>query len=89
MIFSCIFDTLIGKPERRNRRRKTTSAEKTRARPVEDKPSRQERIRWQAYMLWNADGCPEGRSERYWYQAERVIEHQDRLTDKEDKPGEL
>ena len=51
--------------------------------------ARTRRIREEAYLLWNADGCPEGKADDYWYQAEQVIDHQDRLAREEEKRGEL
>jgi hypothetical protein len=50
---------------------------------------REQRIREEAFILWNSDGCPEGKADHYWYQAEKVIDHQDRLTREEDERGEL
>ena len=32
-----------------------------------------ERIRHEAYLLWLEDGCPHGRDEVHWHQAEQVI----------------
>lgn len=51
--------------------------------------SKEERIREEAFILWNADGRPEGKADYYWYEAERVIERQDRLTDQADERGDL
>jgi hypothetical protein len=51
--------------------------------------NREERIRQEAYALWNSDGCPDGKADHHWYEAEKVIDHQDRLTREEDKRGEL
>jgi hypothetical protein len=50
---------------------------------------REERIRWEAFMLWNADGRPEGKADEYWHRAERVIENQDKLMEQEEKRGEV
>ena len=50
---------------------------------------REERIREEAFMLWNADGRPEGKADEYWFRAEKVIEHQDRLTEEQEKRGAL
>lgn len=36
--------------------------------------SRHEEIALLAYSLWQSRGCPEGRPEEDWYQAERQIE---------------
>lgn len=30
-------------------------------------------------MLWNADGLPDGKAEKYWLKAEKIIDHQDKL----------
>lgn len=51
--------------------------------------NREERIREEAFILWNSDGCPEGKADEYWYAAEKVIERQDRLTEEEDRRGHL
>jgi hypothetical protein len=32
----------------------------------------EQRIRERAYSLWQADGCPEGRSDEYWYRAQEM-----------------
>ena len=32
-----------------------------------------DRIRHQAYLLWLEDGCPHGRDEVHWRQAEQLI----------------
>jgi len=50
--------------------------------------SREDRVREEAFMLWNADGRPEGRAEDYWHRAERIIEHQDKLFEEEWKRGQ-
>jgi hypothetical protein len=51
--------------------------------------SREDRIREEAFMLWNADGRPEGRAEEYWRQAEKAIDEVDKLTTREDRRGDL
>ena len=33
----------------------------------------QDRIRHQAYLLWLEDGCPHGRDEVHWHQAEQIV----------------
>ncbi len=32
------------------------------------------RIRERAHLLWEAEGCPEGRDQEYWHRAEELIE---------------
>lgn len=49
---------------------------------------KEERIRVEAWMLWNADGRPEGKADQYWFEAEKAIEHQDRLLKEEERRGE-
>jgi hypothetical protein len=39
----------------------------------ENSQDREHRIREHAYHLWEANGCPEGRSEEYWKQATASI----------------
>lgn len=36
-------------------------------------PSLEEAIRRRAYELWEADGCPDGREQEFWYLAEREV----------------
>ena len=50
---------------------------------------RESRIREEAFLLWNADGRPDGKAETYWFQAEKIIDHQDRLAADEARRGEL
>jgi hypothetical protein len=50
---------------------------------------KENRIRVEAHMLWNADGRPEGKAEEYWFRAKEVIEHQDELLEQEEKRGEV
>jgi hypothetical protein len=50
---------------------------------------REERIRQEAFVLWNADGAPEGKADEYWSRAEKVIAHQDRLAEDDDRSGKL
>jgi hypothetical protein len=50
---------------------------------------REERIREEAFMLWNADGRPEVKADEYWSRAEKVIAHQDRLAEENDRSGNL
>jgi hypothetical protein len=49
---------------------------------------KEERIRVEAWMLWNADGRPEGKADQYWFEAEKAIEHQDRLLKEQERRGE-
>jgi hypothetical protein len=49
--------------------------------------SKGDRIREEAFLLWNADGRPEGQAEEYWRRAEKVIEEMDRLARREDPQG--
>ena len=51
--------------------------------------SREDRIREEAYLLWTAEGRPEGRAEEYWLRAEKRIDEIDRLADREDQRGEM
>lgn len=37
--------------------------------PLEPSAERQERIRVRAYLLWQEDGCPEGRDLEFWERA--------------------
>ncbi|MCB4771944.1 DUF2934 domain-containing protein [Ancylobacter sp. Lp-2] len=39
---------------------------------------REQRIREQAYKLWEAEGCPQGRADHHWLQAEKLIPPDDR-----------
>jgi hypothetical protein len=34
-------------------------------------PNDEQKLRERAYQLWMQDGCKEGRSDQYWFQAER------------------
>lgn len=45
--------------------------------PLIDTPDRQQRIREQAYHLWQADGCPPGRDLDYWERARELVGMQD------------
>jgi hypothetical protein len=38
-----------------------------------DTPGREDRIRTQAYQLWEDAGRPEGQSDYFWYRAEDLI----------------
>jgi hypothetical protein len=51
--------------------------------------NREQRIREEAYLLWNADGRPEGKSDEYWHRAEKVIDDQDKLAEQEKQRGEM
>ena len=50
---------------------------------------RESRIREEAFLLWNADGRPDRKAEEYWVQAEKIIDHQDRLAADEARRGDL
>jgi DUF2934 family protein len=49
----------------------------------------EQRVREEAFVLWNADGRPEGKADEYWMRAKEIIEHQDRLLEQEVKRGEV
>jgi len=51
--------------------------------------TKEDRIREEAFLLWNADGRPEGKAVEYWHRAKEVIEQQDKLTEQESKRGGL
>jgi hypothetical protein len=36
-------------------------------------PADEQKLRERAYQLWMEDGCKEGQSDQYWFQAEREI----------------
>ena len=36
-------------------------------------PAKETRIRNLAYMLWMEDGCPEGRAQKHWLEAEDML----------------
>jgi len=42
--------------------------------------NRQDRIREDAFLLWNADGRSEGKADEYWFRAEKTIDGLDRLS---------
>jgi hypothetical protein len=50
---------------------------------------REQRIREEAFLLWNADGRPQGQAEQYWHRAEKVIDEIDRLARREERQGSL
>ena len=54
-----------------------------------DQKNRDQRIREEAHLLWNADGRPDGKADEYWLAAEKVIDDQDRLTTEQDREGKL
>lgn len=54
-----------------------------------DHKSREQRIREEAHLLCNADGCPGGKAVDYGLAAEKVIDHQDRLVMEEDRRGAM
>jgi hypothetical protein len=41
--------------------------------PLEDTPEREARIRKRAYLLWEADGCPNGREDEFWERARELV----------------
>ena len=41
-------------------------------------PNLEERIRHRAYLLWEAEGSPEGRQDEYWHRARELIEDESR-----------
>jgi hypothetical protein len=42
--------------------------------PLDDtNAAQQQRIRERAYHLWEADGCPQDRSEEYWERARELV----------------
>jgi hypothetical protein len=42
-----------------------------------DPSSKETRIRNLAYMLWLEDGCPEGRAQTHWLEAEDMLRAED------------
>jgi len=40
-------------------------------------PINEHKVRDRAYQLWMQDGCKEGRSDQYWFQAEREFHSKD------------
>ena len=54
----------------------------------QEPPGKEQRIREEAFLLWNADGRPEGMADQYWDRARAVIEHQDELAANEQKRGD-
>jgi len=56
--------------------------------PMSDTSTKEDRIREEAFLLWNADGRPEGKADEYWFKAEQVIEQQDRLLREEERRGD-
>lgn len=54
-----------------------------------DQMNREQRIREEAHLLWNADGRPDGKADEYWLAAEKVIDDQDRLATEQDSDGKL
>ena len=42
-----------------------------------DQSSKETRIRNLAYMLWLEDGCPEGRAQTHWLEAEDMLRTED------------
>jgi hypothetical protein len=46
----------------------------------EGKSTSEQLIRIRSYLLWERDGCPQGRSEEYWFRAKSEIDEE---TDKQ------
>jgi hypothetical protein len=40
-------------------------------------PDNEQKLRERAYQLWMEDGCKEGQSDQYWFQAERQFYSED------------
>jgi hypothetical protein len=55
---------------------------------MNDKSSREDRIRERAYFIWLEEGQPEGHDKEHMEQAERDIDRMDELK-KEDERGEV
>ncbi|MGN6590447.1 MAG: DUF2934 domain-containing protein [Sphingomicrobium sp.] len=53
----------------------------------QEPPDKEQRIREEAFLLWNADGRPERMADQYWDRAKAVIAHQDELAANEQKRG--
>jgi len=51
--------------------------------------TKEDRIREEAFLLWCADGSPEGKADEYWFRAKKVIEQMDRLLETEERHGEV
>ena len=45
--------------------------------PLIDTPEREERTRHRAYLLWQEDGCPDGRDKEFWERADFLIRMED------------
>jgi len=41
--------------------------------PLDDSPAREARVRERAYLLWEADGRPEGRADEFWERARELV----------------
>jgi DUF2934 family protein len=48
--------------------------------PVDD------RIRERAHQLWQQAGCPAGRQDEFWYQAERDVREMSELREQAEAP---
>jgi len=46
---------------------------------MDDETTRVERIRHEAYLLWLAEGKPEGRAQDHWEEARRLVDRIDEL----------
>jgi hypothetical protein len=53
----------------------------------DNKTSKEERIREQAYRIWLEEGRPEGRENEHWEKAEKLVNRIDELS-KEDESGD-
>jgi hypothetical protein len=51
--------------------------------------TREQRIREEAFLLWNAEGRPDGKTDEYWHRAKAVIERMEKLTEEERQRGDL
>jgi hypothetical protein len=38
------------------------------------KKTREEQIAYRAYLIWLADGKPEGRDKEHWHEAESIVD---------------
>jgi hypothetical protein len=45
--------------------------------PLIDTPEHEERTRLRAYLLWQEDGCPDGRDKEFWERADFLIRMED------------
>jgi hypothetical protein len=53
-----------------------------------DDRTQEDWIRLHAYLLWEADGCPDGQADIYWHRARRLFEEHEGATKRNaDEPG--